>query len=593
MTNLELWNAITLGVAFVLTALLFYVWTAIALAAIFRKSGEESWKAWVPILNVVVLLRLGGLSGWLVLLFIIPIIGWIALIIAVYRINVAFGHGAGMTVLAWFLFPVWATVLGFGSARWLGREEAVRGPLRSSYADAPPSMRPADANPATTTFAPLVPPPAYGLPPAAATPPAPPSAPAFPAAAAPGLAAPAAPAPAAAPAPVAGSASPVPAAPAAGWTPPPLPPHAVRPEPVRSSQPAADLPAADLPGTDQVGADRSVPVDSTPTFADAPAPARPVFTAPALPAAPVADAPDDADDLDDEPGIAAPVSSAPRRSSAADAAAAMPDWDDDDDADAPGDEPSWDVDFGGASATGEVTDAVTGAPAPVSAAPRRAVPPADEPEPFSAAPRRAVPELDDSTDEPPVTSVPAAAPAAAMREPWAPAPSPMPGESEAFPETSGPVSAIAGAPDAGGPRSALASVSALHTRPHIPEDDEFDATIVARRKRTAWTLVDPTGTRIPLTSDVVLLGRRPSADPGFPGAQLVALDDDTRTISKTHARLQLRDDKWYITDLASTNGVLFSTLMGTEVAATPGEETEAGERFLLGDAEVSLSRSDA
>ncbi len=35
---------------------------------VFRKSGEESWQAWVPVLNLVVLLRLGGLSGWLLLL---------------------------------------------------------------------------------------------------------------------------------------------------------------------------------------------------------------------------------------------------------------------------------------------------------------------------------------------------------------------------------------------------------------------------------------------------------------------------------------------------------------------------------------------
>ena len=577
MTNLEVWNTVTLGAASVLTLLLFYVWTAIALAAVFRKSGEESWKAWVPILNIVVLLRLGGLSGWLVLLFVIPIIGWIALIIAVHRINVAFGHGAGMTVLAWFLFPVWATILGFGSDRWLGREGEARGPMRTSYADASPtspaSLRPADAHPATTTFAPLVPPPAYGRPPAA---------------------------PSTAPVPVA---APV-AAPAGGWTPPPLPPQAGRsaPEaaPHRTSGSPGDGPA------DQPAEDRPVPVRSAPAFAqDAPAPARPVFTAPAAPALPVADAPDD--DLEEGSDVAAPVSSVPRRSGAALAAS---EWEGEDDADAPGDEPSWDVDFGGAAATSEVTDAVTGAPAPISAAARRAVPdplpPADDPlpggprravpladEPVSAAPRRAVPEPDAPADEPPVTSVPVAAPAAALREPWAPAPSPEPGESEAFPESSGPVSAIAGAPDAGGPRSALASVSALHTRPHIPEEDELDATIVARRKRTAWTLVDPAGARIPLTSEVVLLGRRPSPDPELPGAQLVALDDATRTISKTHARLRLQGDKWYITDLASTNGVLFSTLMGTEVPATPGEETEAGERFLLGDAEVSLQRSDA
>lgn len=191
-----------------------------------------------------------------------------------------------------------------------------------------------------------------------------------------------------------------------------------------------------------------------------------------------------------------------------------------------------------------------------------------------------------------MTSVPAAPVPSATREPWAPAPSPFPADGEAFPESSGPVSAIVGAPDAGTPRSARSSVSAMHTKPHIPEEDDLEATVVARRKRTAWTLTGPSGVRIPLTSGTVILGRRPSADPEHPDAQLVALDDDTRTVSKTHALLELRDDRWFITDLGSTNGVLFSTLMGTEVAATPGEATEAGDRFLLGDAEVSLTRSD-
>ena len=34
---------------------------------------------------------------------------------------------------------------------------------------------------------------------------------------------------------------------------------------------------------------------------------------------------------------------------------------------------------------------------------------------------------------------------------------------------------------------------------------------------------------------------------------------------------------WYVTDLDSTNGVLFATVLGTEVEATPGVEAEAGE----------------
>ena len=54
---------------------MLYVWLALALAAVFRKSGEEAWQAWVPVLNLVVLLRLGGLSGWLLLLALVPVLG--------------------------------------------------------------------------------------------------------------------------------------------------------------------------------------------------------------------------------------------------------------------------------------------------------------------------------------------------------------------------------------------------------------------------------------------------------------------------------------------------------------------------------------
>ncbi len=148
-----------------------------------------------------------------------------------------------------------------------------------------------------------------------------------------------------------------------------------------------------------------------------------------------------------------------------------------------------------------------------------------------------------------------------------------------FPELSEAVSAVPDAPDAGAPRSARTSVSALYTRPEVPSDDDFDAldrTIVARRKRIPWALIAPDGATVDLTSSVVILGRRPGPDATRPDAQLVAIADETRTVSKTHARLELRGDTWYVTDLESTNGVLFATLMGTEVEAPPGEEIEAG-----------------
>jgi hypothetical protein len=432
MTTTDGSTGIALGVISLLVFIALYVWTALALSAVFRKSGEEGWKAWVPVLNQIVLLQLGRLSGWLVLLVLIPFAGplilWALLVVACYRINLSFGHGVGMTVLAALLLPVWASILGFGPARWLGTEPAARapgaGPRRTSTAEPNDDYVPR------------------------ATPPA------------------------------------------GGWTPPPAPP-----------------------------------------MPPAPAGGRATFAAP--PAG------------------------------------------------------RWgEFDLGAVSeVTSEVTGADSGAPAPISAVPVRSAPaaPAAPPTSRAAGSSRGVPAF----DEPLVTRVPAAAERVSEPEPWAPARAPR-SDAEAFPEASAQVSAISGAPDAGIPRSARASVSAQHTMAEIPEDP-IDETVLTRRRRTAWSLVPPSGSAVPITADVVLLGRKPAPDRAFPEAQLIPIDDGT--VSKTHARLALREDRWYVTDLGSTNGVLFATLMGTEVEATPGVEVEAGERFFLGDAEVRLQRS--
>ena len=122
----------------------------------------------MPILNLVVVLQLGGLSGWLYLLVLVPFAGplivWVCIVIAAHRINLAFGYGAGMTVLAALLFPVWATVLGAGSARWIGRERVGGGPVRTGSPEvpAPPPLAADSAWPlaAAASYEPLAPAPA-------------------------------------------------------------------------------------------------------------------------------------------------------------------------------------------------------------------------------------------------------------------------------------------------------------------------------------------------------------------------------------------------------------------------------------------------
>jgi len=110
-------------------------------------------------------------------------------------------------------------------------------------------------------------------------------------------------------------------------------------------------------------------------------------------------------------------------------------------------------------------------------------------------------------------------------------------------------------------------------------------TVLAAHRRPNAVLRLPTGQMVTLTARVVVLGRNPAPPADEPGAQAVAIDDATRTVSKTHALLHRTEDGWTITDLSSTNGVLVGDgeteiPVGTPVAVTG--------RFFLGDAELSI-----
>jgi hypothetical protein len=107
----------------------FYVWLSFALSKVFAKVGELPWKAWVPVLNYVVLFKLGGYTPLWVITFFLPIVniaGAVFLVLSIHSINKRFGLGIGYTILAWFALPVWASIVGFGAAQW-GAAPAVSG----------------------------------------------------------------------------------------------------------------------------------------------------------------------------------------------------------------------------------------------------------------------------------------------------------------------------------------------------------------------------------------------------------------------------------------------------------------------------------
>lgn len=128
--------------------------------------------------------------------------------------------------------------------------------------------------------------------------------------------------------------------------------------------------------------------------------------------------------------------------------------------------------------------------------------------------------------------------------------------------------------------------------PHLNQEyppDSDDATRVAPLQQV-WGLTTEFGDFVPLLSDVVVVGRNPTATPD---ATLGSIPDPTKTLSKTHALLR-RDnasDTWSIEDLGSTNGVtMYDETMTQQMTLTPGVATVATSFIVLGTMRVRLQR---
>lgn len=105
-----------------------------------------------------------------------------------------------------------------------------------------------------------------------------------------------------------------------------------------------------------------------------------------------------------------------------------------------------------------------------------------------------------------------------------------------------------------------------------------------------WMLWTDDDEPMEITRPVAILGRNPVADQGGGVAQLVILNDSSKTVSKTHARLTLADEIWSVTDLESTNGVHVIVPDGQNLRLVPGVPATLTESFRLGDLTLHLRR---
>lgn len=122
------------------------------------------------------------------------------------------------------------------------------------------------------------------------------------------------------------------------------------------------------------------------------------------------------------------------------------------------------------------------------------------------------------------------------------------------------------------------------------EDEGLFSTRMIQQSPSAlpWVLRFPGGASRPLDRALVL-GRNPSLPPGASGATQVAVDDPNRSVSKTHALLELRDGLPWVTDLRSTNGTSVTNDVGEALMCEPGVPIPVGDGWVLGLGEYSIT----
>ncbi len=133
-------NAATLAALAILYLFLFilaiagYIIYSFFLMRIFDKAGVQGkWRAWVPVYNTLIFVKLGDLNPWwlLVLWGASAILGWVPFLgqliliatfvytlLAAWRVGLKLQKEAVWLILYFFLSIVWLGILAFDKSRW-------------------------------------------------------------------------------------------------------------------------------------------------------------------------------------------------------------------------------------------------------------------------------------------------------------------------------------------------------------------------------------------------------------------------------------------------------------------------------------------
>lgn len=190
-----------------------------------------------------------------------------------------------------------------------------------------------------------------------------------------------------------------------------------------------------------------------------------------------------------------------------------------------------------------------------------------------APPERPTPRMPDRVESEPAPSAPSSVAPPPLPQASPPQPSPQPEATPPQPGLTPP------APEAASPDASVPPAPPVPPRPPAPPEG---------------VLVLDTGQRIRVAGRV-LLGRDPQARADIGDARLIAIPDETRSISKTHLSLRVTELGVELSDLGSTNGTEIErdgqsavVAPGAPVLAARGDTVRFGDRTFV----IHLSTTD-
>jgi len=118
--------------------------------------------------------------------------------------------------------------------------------------------------------------------------------------------------------------------------------------------------------------------------------------------------------------------------------------------------------------------------------------------------------------------------------------------------------------------------------------DDSTTMMPTRTAAKVWRLVLPGGDQVVPVTGAIYLGRDPRDTMGRPDASLLPAQDPARSLSKTHALIEVDAGKLWVHDLNSTNGVFVAApgveaievVPGTREAVPNGADLELGEYII-------------